>query len=159
MTKNKLRNVDATVMSTVLLMLGTLVLLSASAKAQVSPKPTSTPAESPSPVPTATESPEPPASKCIDHDQNKCIQVRIGVMAPRIVSDTFGKRIAENFVAIQVTVGNHDREFQYLINDVSLLLTKAVFTPQPAFNDPEREGFFISSAELSLLRGVAEKGQ
>jgi len=80
-------------------------------------------------------------------------------MAPRIVSDTFGKRIAENFVAIQVTVGNHDREFQYLINDVSLLLTKAVFTPQPAFNDPEREGFFISSAELSLLRGVAEKGQ
>ncbi|HKX84952.1 MAG TPA: IPT/TIG domain-containing protein, partial [Pyrinomonadaceae bacterium] len=72
------------------------------------------------------------------------------VMAPQIVSDTFGKRIAQNFVAIQVTVANHNEEFQYLINDVSLNLDK-VFTP--AANS------YLSSAELSLLRGVAEKGQ
>lgn len=151
MIRNKLRNGAARLMPAVLL----LVLLSASAKAQMTP----VPAASPTPEPTATETPEPPPSKCTDHDQEKCIQVRIGVMAPRIVSDTFGRRIAKNFIAIQVTIGNHDREFQYLINDVSLFLRKDIFTPVPFFEDPERKGFYFSSAELSLLRGVAEKGQ
>jgi hypothetical protein len=103
---------------------------------------------------TPTPTPTPPASKCTDHDQEKCIQVRVGPMSPQIVSDTFGKRIAQNFVAIQVTVGNHDKEYQYLINDVSLwMVASDVFTPAPPSD------FFFSSAELSLLRGVSEKGQ
>jgi hypothetical protein len=74
-------------------------------------------------------------------------------MAPRIVSDTFGKRIAENFIAIQVTIANHDKDYQYLVNDVSLLMEKGkVFVPAES-------SLFYGSAELSLLRGVAEKGQ
>lgn len=123
---------------------------------------------SPSPKVSATPTPTPtpaPPSKCVNHDQDACIQVRVAPMAPQIVSDTFGKRIAQNFVAIQVTIGNHDREFQYLINDVSLTIPKEIFVPQP-FLPPlasrggeGQNGYFLSSAELSLLRGVAEKGQ
>lgn len=150
MLKTPQRNDGAAKAVTILLILGSLLLFSRSGKAQ--------PTATATPEPMATPTPQPP-SKCTDHDQLKCIQVRIGVMAPRIVSDTFGKRIAENFIAIQVTVGNHDRDYQYLINDVSILLKKEVFTPEPYFTDPERKSFFFSSAELSLLRGVAEKGQ
>lgn len=121
----------------------------------------------PAPTPTATPTPTPP-TVCVNHDQEVCIQVRIGVMAPQIVADTFGKRIAENFVAVQVTVGNHDKDFQYLINDVSLWFeANKIFTPvqpAPSFRAPNSPAaapsdFFFSSAELSLLRGVAERGQ
>jgi hypothetical protein len=89
------------------------------------------------------------------------IQVRVSVMAPQIVSDTFGKRIAQNFVAIQVTVANHNKDYQYLITDVSLNLN-TVFTPRLSDYKDARDfdnQYFLSSAELSLLRGVAEKGQ
>jgi hypothetical protein len=82
------------------------------------------------------------------------IKVKVGVMAPQIVSDTFGRRVAQNFVAVQVTVANHNTNYQYLINDVTLSLDK-VFIPHV----PSEDGLYISSAELSLLRGVAEKGQ
>ncbi|MDX6576335.1 MAG: hypothetical protein QOE96_2288 [Blastocatellia bacterium] len=84
------------------------------------------------------------------------VHVFVSVMDPRIVSDTFGKRIAERFVGIQVTIANHNKDYQYLINDVSLDLNK-VF---PSVAARKSHGlYYTSSAELSLLRGVAEKGQ
>jgi hypothetical protein len=57
-------------------------------------------------------------------DQMKDIHVFVSIMDPRVVSDTFGKRVAQRFVAIQVTIGNHNKDYQYLINDVSLDLKK-----------------------------------
>jgi hypothetical protein len=78
------------------------------------------------------------------------IKVHVTLMEPRIVSDTFGKRIAQRFIALQVTVTNRNKDFQYMINDVTLDLRKVFVTSQDQY---------MSSAELSLLRGVAEKGQ
>lgn len=125
--------------------------VTASAKATAAPTP------SPSPTPDIPQ-------RCVNHNQQACIQVRVAPMAPQIVSDTFGKRIARNFVAIQVTIANHDREYQYLLNDVSLTIPKEIFVPQPFLPrldtaSEDQSGYFFSSAELSLLRGVAEKGQ
>lgn len=77
------------------------------------------------------------------------IKVYVSIMAPKIVSDTFGKRVAQSFIAVQVTIANHNKDYQYLINDVTLDLSHV----DPALPP------YISSAELSLLRGVAEKGQ
>ena len=93
-------------------------------------------------------------------NQNE-IHVFVSIMDPKIVSDTFGKRVAQRFVAIQVTVGNHNKDYQYLINDVSLNLAK-VFPAVAAIKVTGRSlppYYTLSSAELSLLRGVAEKGQ
>ncbi len=116
------------------------------------------------------------------------IRVYVSVMDPKTVSDVFGKRIAERFVAIQVTIANKNPEYQFLIHDVSLDLTK-VFPENSSFlpkkvsaaerelcqsrrqkSAQERERcqqiadvdeykYELSSLELSLLRGVAEKGQ
>ncbi len=91
------------------------------------------------------------ATKAGQAQEAQDVKVYVSLMEPRIVSDTFGKRVAQRFVAIQVTIANHNEDYQYLVNDVQLELNN-VFTPK---SGPR----FVDSAELSLLRGVAEKGQ
>ncbi len=76
------------------------------------------------------------------------IRVYRSIMDPKSVSDIFGKRIGKRYVAIQVTITNRSKEFQYLIHDISLDLKDVI----------GEEGE-LSSRELSILRGVAEKGQ
>lgn len=89
------------------------------------------------------------APKTLKAQSTDDIHVYVTLMEPRIVSDTFGKRIAQRFIAIQVTVANHNKDYQWLINDITLDLSKV-----------SNAGVgYIGSAELSLLRGVAEKGQ
>ena len=163
-----------------------------------SPTPTPTPAPTPAPTPPA--SPLTPPSKKLSDD----IKVYVSVMDPGIVQDVFGKRVAQRFVAIQVTIANQNQNFQFLIHDVSLDL-KGVFGKEFAdeisvearnacekcvvdcmnlenpvrieeeSKDVERTRlnkcrdncsqscrfgrFELSSLELSLIRGVAEKGQ
>jgi hypothetical protein len=76
-------------------------------------------------------------------------------MDPKIVSDVFGKRIAKRYIAIQITIANKNKDFQYLIHDVSLDLTAI-------YKDPAsrpRGGYEPSSEDKTLVRGVAEKGQ
>jgi hypothetical protein len=130
------------------------------------------------------------------------LKVYVGVIDPRIVQDVFGKRVAQRFVAIQVTIANQNKDYQFLIHDVSLDL-KQVFgrefsnslrvdsqkqcdvckagcmersAPIGSETPEEKDGriadcedecanscrpdkFELSSLELSLIRGVAEKGQ
>ena len=76
------------------------------------------------------------------------------LMDPKNVSDIFGKRIGKRFVAIQVTITNPNKEFQYLIHDVSLDVSGVVDGWEEAGKAAQ-----LSSRELSILRGVAEKGQ
>jgi len=52
------------------------------------------------------------------------IKVYVSVMDPQTVSDVFGKRIAQRFLAIQVTIRNRNKDYQFLIHDVSLDLEK-----------------------------------
>ena len=114
-------------------------------------------------------------------EPRQCADVRtyLSVLDPKTVEDVFGKRIGGRFVAIQVTIPNKSDEFQFLIHDVSLNL-KSIYLYGPpvkrgawggksraqrtgALLDEEDEdlnnGYELSSLELSLLRGVAEKGQ
>ncbi len=113
----------------------------------------------------------------------KDVRVYVSVMDPKTVADVFGRRIGDRFVAIQVTITNRSKDFQLLIHDVSLNLKKIY--PPGSPNVPQdvkaaiecervksktmseraaREAcgnytFELSSEELSLVRGVAEKGQ
>jgi hypothetical protein len=108
--------------------------------------------------------------------QKEFVRVYAAVIDPDSVRDIFGKRIAERFIVIQVTITNRNTDYQYLIQDVSLDLTKVFVDQGRALNlarsvnqptvtgageaQPVREEKYeLSSLELSLVRGVAEKGQ
>jgi hypothetical protein len=154
----------------------------------------------PTATPTTATSPLTPPSKKLSDD----VKVYVSVMDPGIVQDVFGKRVAQRFVAIQVTIANQNPNFQFLIHDVSLDL-KGVFGDEFAdqvsreaiyacekcvldcrkldhpipINEESKDveaarlskcqdscsqtcrfgRFELSSLELSLIRGVAEKGQ
>jgi hypothetical protein len=86
-------------------------------------------------------------------DQRTDIKVYRSLLDPKVVSDIFGRRIAQRFVVLQVTIANKNDDYQYLIHDVIMTLT--------AFMRPTVKGnpYTESSADLSMLRGVAEKGQ
>lgn len=134
------------------------------------------------------------------------IRVFTSVIDPKVVSDIFGKRVAQRFVAIQITVANQNSDYQFLIHDVSLDLRyvfgkefqEAIKKEKDACDNCRRQcmartaplldrsdepetaeakaarrsdcedecvvecsadRFDLSSLELSLIRGVAEKGQ
>ena len=90
------------------------------------------------------------------------------LIPPRMASDMFGRRIARNYIAIQVTVENNHEDLDLIVYDVevdySWLLQE--FCTRSGNNKVETsQGRFLrfvcesSSQELSILRGVAEKGQ
>ena len=90
------------------------------------------------------------------------------LIPPRMASDMFGRRIARNYIAIQVTVENNHEDLDLIVYDVevdySWLLQE--FCTRNGNNKVETsQGRFLrflcesSSQELSILRGVAEKGQ
>lgn len=86
--------------------------------------------------------------------QKESIRVYLSVMDPKNVSDIFGKRIAKRYVAIQITIANRNKDFQYLIHDVSLDLSTIY-----AKSDLKAKGHYEPSSEdKTLVRGVGEKG-
>lgn len=79
------------------------------------------------------------------------------VLDPKTVADVFGRRIAKKFIVIQLTVTNRSKEHEFLIHDLSIDLSNV---KELRFSDrPEDRRDEVSSVELSMLRGVAEKGQ
>lgn len=89
------------------------------------------------------------------------VKVYLTPVDPKVISDVFGRRIAQRFIAIQITITNGNADYQYLVQDVSLDFKDVyVGPPLPAGvvnrNVPP---YTLSSLSLSLLRGVAEKGQ
>ena len=103
------------------------------------------------------------------------IKVYRTIMTPRNVADAFGRRIAQRYIAMQITVANRNRDYQWLIQDASVdlgplveELKKAPRTCEPNLqllltSLSKLEGgpvhSMVSSADLTVLRGVAEKGQ
>jgi hypothetical protein len=75
----------------------------------------------PTPTPTPTTSPTPDTGDIL---LSKYINTYVSVIDPNIAEDVFGKRISDRFVVIQVTISNKNSDFQFLIHDVSLDLTK-----------------------------------
>src|SRR5262249_3341786 len=57
-------------------------------------------------------------------DERKFIRVRRAVMAPKEASDAFGRRIGKRFIVFQVTVENNDKDYQYMIHDISVDLSR-----------------------------------
>jgi hypothetical protein len=90
--------------------------------------------------------------------QREHIRIYRAVMDPKNVSDVFGRRIAKRYVVIQVTIANKNPDFQYLVHDVSLDLSK-VYSGPAASALRAQQKYELSSEELSILRGVAERGQ
>lgn len=97
---------------------------------------------------------------CDETDTTQVCNVYVyrSVMDPQNVADVFGYRMGKRFVAVQVTVANTSKEYDFVIHDLSVDL-KGVFKEWP--ENLEKLGIEsdFSSAELSMLRGVAEKGR
>ena len=81
------------------------------------------------------------------------IRVHRLLMAPKNASDDFGYRLGRRYIVYQVTISNDSKDYQYLIHDVSFDLSPLFYA------DPGTYRFAASSQELSLLRGIPEKGQ
>jgi hypothetical protein len=74
-------------------------------------------------------------------------------MAPKNASDDFGHRLGRRFIIYQVTISNDNKDFQFLLHDVTVDLS-TLFGFEP--------GSYLysgSTQELTLLRGIPEKGQ
>ena len=84
---------------------------------------------------------------------NPLIRVHRLLMAPKNASDDFGYRLGRRYIVYQVTISNDSKDFQFLIHDVSLDLSPLFF------EDPGTYRFAASSQDLTLLRGIPEKGQ
>jgi hypothetical protein len=89
------------------------------------------------------------------------VKVYLTPVDPKVISDVFGKRIAERFIAIQITVTNGNADYQYLVQDISLDFKDVYVGPPLPAGAVNRSvpPYTLSSLSLSLLRGVAEKGQ
>jgi hypothetical protein len=84
---------------------------------------------------------------------NPLIRVHRLLMAPKNASDDFGYRLGRRYIVYQITISNDSKDYQYLIHDVSLDLSPLFFA------DPGTYRFAASSQDLTLLRGIPEKGQ
>ncbi len=84
---------------------------------------------------------------------NPLIRLHRLLMAPKNASDDFGHRLGRRYIVYQVTISNDSKDFQFLIHDVSLDLSPLFF------EKPGTYRFAASSQDLTLLRGIPEKGQ
>jgi hypothetical protein len=105
------------------------------------------------------------------------VAVKRVILAPRIVSDDFGKRIAQSHLAVQVTVTNNSKDKDIIIQNAALDLTKALNPTRVDFMKNRVEEINaklglrggnrylvtttskFSSIDLELLQGVVQKGQ
>jgi hypothetical protein len=86
-------------------------------------------------------------------DNNALIRVHRLLMAPKNASDDFGHRLGRRYIIYQVTISNDNKDYQYLIHDVSVDLSSLFGAPPGTYK------YAASSQDLTLLRGIPEKGQ
>jgi len=105
----------------------------------------------------------------VDQMKQQYVKVWRTLMAPKNVADAFGKRIAKRYIAMQITIANRNSDYQWLIQDASINLSKLMVNlqqPGCAANlnhllsalKTESDNPNVTSADLTVLRGVAEKG-
>ena len=117
-------------------------------------------------------------NSAVDATNKNYIRVWRSIMAPKDVADAFGHRIATHYIAMQITIANRSKDFQWLIQKAAVdvvrllnleadrkgcepntaLLFKALEREAKTANPPG-DYTQVSSADLTVLRGVAEKGQ
>jgi hypothetical protein len=91
--------------------------------------------------------------------------VHRALVLPQQATDDFGYRLGKRFVVYQVSITNAATDFQYSVSDIVVDL-KPIFTKLqvPLLNSgssdvPTPAAYEASSQDLSMLRGVPEKGQ
>jgi len=83
------------------------------------------------------------------------IRVHRTILTPDTVSDDFGYRLGHRFIVYQVRVENGSKDNQFMLQDVTV-----DFTPQLAPQSPAGTySYSASGQDLTLLRGIPEKGQ
>jgi hypothetical protein len=75
----------------------------------------------------------------------------MSIMGWQETSDTFGRRVANNYVAVQVTVRNLNANSEFLIHDVQVAVDTGV--------DQQYLGRFLAGRDKLLVRAVAQRGQ
>jgi len=114
----------------------------------------------------------------VDAKNKDYIRLWRSIMAPKDVADAFGHRIATHYIAMQITIANRNKDYQWLIQkaaiDVGRLVkyqqgrkecaanTALLFSALEAeaqSKNPAGDYMQVSSADLTVLRGTAEKGQ
>jgi len=108
-------------------------------------------------TPTACDS----SSQAAGGDLTGVIAVHRNLLVPKEASDDFGYRLGRRFIVYKVSVTNTSSTLQYSIADISVDL-KGILTAMGAVPDPTTGKFprFLASGnDLSLLRGIPEKGQ
>lgn len=95
------------------------------------------------------------------------VSVHVSVLAPQNVADIYGRRIAHRYVAFQITIRNESRDYQFLVQDIDLNMAQIAGDPGSTMNAPRLKNnkgettytYRPTSTDLSLIRGVSEKGQ
>jgi hypothetical protein len=110
-----------------------------------------------------------------DEDDRRAILDRV-ILSPRETADDFGKRIAQSHLAMQVTVINNSKQLDLVVRHAGIDLTKAVSQERAqefvkrvedankrlglkGDNRYNLDRIKMSSVDLALLQGVAQKGQ
>lgn len=108
------------------------------------------------------------------HDQamayvREFMRIDISVLAPMNVADIFGRHIAHRYVALQVIVKNDNPKFRFLIQDIKMnfdgIYADRAFIPKvldpttPPLLGKSKGKYRPSSNDLTLVQGVAERGQ
>jgi len=118
--------------------------------------------------------PLPTGNADIDRYNTNYIRLTRSLLAPKNVADTFGRRIAKRYIAMQITVANRNGDYQWMITDASLDLSRLIKYMQSESRCGTRAASLkailaeqakpvpnptVTGSDLTILRGVAEKGQ
>ena len=118
-----------------------------------------------------TPTPATDGNTAVNRMNGEYIRIWRTLMAPKNVADAFGRRIAQRYIAMQVTIANRSRDYQWLIQDASIDLKNLLDQQKTRQGQcPEDASLFllaasqlpdskVTSADLTVLRGVGEKGQ
>ena len=136
-----------------------------------SPRPAQAKDGNAAPVQPGTPAPLPDGNIAVGKMNNDYIRVWRTIMTPKNVADAFGRRIAKRYIAMQVTIANRNKDYQWLIQDASMDLRNLLDQEKGRQAEcKENTSVFllaaselpdskVTSADLTVLRGVAEKGQ
>jgi hypothetical protein len=85
------------------------------------------------------------------------ISCSVAVMGWREASDTFGRRVANQFLAIQVTVRNLNTRNEFLMHDIQVAVDTGLSTDSYFWT--QYAGRFQAGRDKLLVRAVAQRGQ
>jgi hypothetical protein len=87
------------------------------------------------------------------------IGVRRELLAPKEASDVYGRRLGRRYFIYQVRVSNYSKDFQYVVHDITVNMKDIVLSQGRLSATQPDQAYLASTRDLTLLRGIPEKGQ